>query len=301
MTSQAKIVAAIGNFDGVHLGHQFLIERTRDIAERVGARAGVVVFEPHPRRFFRPETPPFRLTTPAQRDALLRAHGVDAVFELCFDQAMASMSPEAFVKDVLSARLGLKGVVTGAEFRFGAKRAGDAASLVALCAANGLFAEIVTPEVHAGGEGKISSSDVRKALTDGAPDVAAQLLGRPFAIVGDVVEGQRLGRTLGFPTANVRLGDYIEPAKGVYVVRVRHDGREYGGVANFGRRPTVGAPAPLLEAHLFDFDGALYGEAIEVAFLEFIRAEKKFDGLDALKAQIETDCATARRLLRKEI
>lgn len=289
--------AAIGNFDGVHRGHQYLLDQTKTFAKELGARAGVVLFEPHPRRYFRPDDPPFLLTLPVHRDALLRAHGAEEIFALPFDKALASLSPAEFVKGVLKAQLGLAGVITGADFRFGAGRAGDAEVLEKLGRDAGLEvrrAELASenPDTE-----KYGSSAVRAALTEGDVKAAARMLGRPWAVQGRVVEGQKLGRTLGFPTANLTLGDLVEPRNGVYAVRASVDGQTYNGVANFGRRPTVGAEAPLLETNLFDFRGDLYGKELEVAFIDFIRDEQKFDGLDALKSQIGKDCEAARAIL----
>ncbi len=289
-------VAAIGNFDGVHLGHQYLLEETRKIAEAAGAPTGAVVFDPHPRRFFRPDDPPFLLTTPEDRARLLRAHGADEVMTLSFDAALAALSPEDFVGDVLSGRLALSGVVTGSEFHFGRGRAGDVDALARLAVAAGLSAHRVAPiAANARKGGKISSSAVRAALKAGDVVEAERLLGRRWSVRGPVVEGRRLGRTIGFATANIELGALIEPRYGVYAVSAACRGSVFPAVANFGRKPTVGASSALLEAHLLDFEGDLYGETIEVAFAGFIRAERKFESIDALKTQIARDVAAARR------
>ena len=293
----AGVVAAIGNFDGVHLGHQHLLARMRAFAGTVGGRPGAVVFEPHPRRYFRPDDPPFLITAPDARDALLKAHGAEAVLTLPFDKALASLTPQAFVETVLKGQLDLKGVVAGVDFRFGAGRAGDGAALRALGEAAGLAVLLVDVLAENPDAEKFGSSAVREALQAGAPERAAVMLGRAWSVSGTVVEGQKLGRTLGFPTANMRLGEIIEPRKGVYATRATVDGETYGGVSNFGRRPTVGSDAPLLETHLFGFDGDLYGARIEVAFVAFLRDERKFDGLDALKAQIADDSARAAAVL----
>lgn len=289
-------VAAIGNFDGVHLGHQHLLRSTVAVAQSLNAPPGAIVFEPHPRRFFRPDDPPFLLTTPQQRDALLREFGAQQVIGLAFDKALASLSPEAFVQDVLCDRLGLRGVVAGSDFHFGAQRAGDGAALASLGEAAGLTVKLIDVLTENPQTEKFGSSAVREALRAGEVKRARAMLGRPWAVSGPVVAGQKLGRTIGFPTANMTLGQIIEPRKGVYATRAVIDGKAYAAVSNFGRRPTVGAGAPLLETHLFDFEGDLYGRKIEVAFHEFIRDERKFDGLDALKAQIADDCARAKKL-----
>ncbi|MHA7871824.1 MAG: bifunctional riboflavin kinase/FAD synthetase [Hyphococcus sp.] len=297
MVTADTIIAAIGNFDGVHLGHQHLLRETARFAREHGAQAGVVVFDPHPRRFFQPDAPPFLLARSDQREEYLRAAGADHVISLRFDADLAALSPQAFVQDVLAKRLGLAGALTGADFRFGAGRAGDGAALKALGEAAGLKIRLVELAAEKTGAEKYGSSAIRDALRQGRAKAAAAMLGRPWMVRGVVKEGQRLGRDLGFPTANMMLGDYLEPLKGVYAVRAVVRGKTLPGVANFGRRPTVGADAPLLETHLFDFEGDLYGETVDVSFIDFIREEQKFDGLDALKAQIMKDTQTARSIL----
>jgi riboflavin kinase/FMN adenylyltransferase len=291
------VIAAIGNFDGVHRGHRVLIERAAAFARKEGARSGAVVFDPHPRRYFRPDDPPFLITAPATRNRLLVEAGAEIVLPVTFDKALASMTPEEFVRHRLKRDLGLAGVVVGGDFRFGAGRAGDAAGLSALCSSYGLSALIVEPLAEAGHSDKIGSTAIREAILSGAVDRAADMLGRPWSVIGVVEEGKKLGRTLGFPTANMTLGELIEPRRGVYAVRAKIDSKTVNGVANFGRRPTVGAPAPLLEVHLFDFSGDLYGREIEIVFVKFMRDEMRFDGLEALKAQIAADCVLARSLL----
>ena len=297
MVKQAGLIAAIGNFDGVHRGHRALIRRTVEIARGAGSNVGAVVFDPHPRRYFRPADPPFLITTAAARDRLLTEAGAEKVVSLAFDQKLASLTPEAFVRDVLKGRLDLGGAVVGGDFRFGAGRAGDAAGLAKLCAGNGLSASIIDPLAEKGHSDKIGSTAIREAILSGAVDRAADMLGRYWRVDGVVEPGNRVGRTLGFPTANLTLGDLIEPRRGVYAVRAAIDGETVKGVANFGRRPTVGAPSPLLEIHLFDFARDIYGRNIGVDFIHFIRDEMKFSGLDALKAQISLDCEAARLLL----
>lgn len=291
-------VAALGNFDGVHLGHQAVMAEAAALARRLGAPAAAAVFSPHPRRVFQPDGEPFALMSEAQRVRALGGAGAQLVHHIPFDRALAAMTPERFVAEVLDDGLGLKGVVTGADFCFGKDRAGNAQVLKTLGAARGMTVAIADPVGAGVAAGKISSSDVRQALRDGDPERAAALLGRPFAIEGEVVEGDRRGRTLGFPTANVALGDYVRPAFGVYAVRVDLGGGEaVPGVANIGRRPTVEGLEARLEAHLFDVDANLYGRVISCALIAFLRAEQRFDGLDALKAQIATDCEAARRRL----
>ncbi|GJL91423.1 bifunctional riboflavin kinase/FAD synthetase [Hyphococcus sp.] len=298
MVGTQKIIAALGNFDGVHLGHQHLLHQAADFAKTNDAALGVVLFDPHPRRFFRPDDPPFLLTLPRERDALLRANGAQKIYALTFDKAFAGLSPEEFVQGVLKDRLDLAGIVTGADFRFGKGRAGDGAALLSLGEAAGMKIKLVNVLSENPQADKFGSSAVREALRDGAVERAAAMLGRPWSVTGAVVEGQKVGRTIGFPTANMTLGELIEPRHGVYATRARVDGETCNAVSNFGRRPTVGSDAPLLETHLFDFGGDLYRREIEIEFVAFLRDEQKFDGLDALKAQISKDCERAEALLR---
>ena len=290
-------IAAIGNFDGVHLGHQYLLSETKKFADLHNALVGAVVFEPHPRRYLRPDEPPFLLTVSAEREQLLRSCGVSEVFTIPFDAVTAAMSPREFVVDILSKRLGLGGVVTGAEFAFGAKRAGDADLLAEICAENNMVSLQVEPKDLRGEEAKIGSSLIRAALKEGDVQRAQRLLGRPWSVTGTVEMGKQLGQTIGFPTANIFLGELIEPKYGVYAISAKLDGQTLRGVANFGRRPTVGAPSPLLEPHLFDFNDDLYGRQIEILFHDFLRSEEKFSSVDALRAQIEKDVAKARALV----
>ncbi|KAA5803650.1 bifunctional riboflavin kinase/FAD synthetase [Alkalicaulis satelles] len=291
-------VAALGNFDGVHRGHQAVLSEAVTLARALGAPAGAAVFTPHPRRVFQPDAEPFALMSAAQRVRALQGAGAQLVHHIPFDRALAAMSPERFVREALHEGLGLAGVVTGADFCFGRNRAGDAQTLKALGEACGMAVRIAAPVKDGPGAQKISSSGVRQALREGDPARAATLLGRPFAIEGEVSEGDRRGRTIGFPTANVALGEYLRPAFGVYAVRVNLGGGEaLPAVANIGRRPTVEGLEARLEAYLFDFNADLYGQMIECELIAFIRPEQRFDGLDALRAQIAADCDTARRLL----
>ena len=317
-----KVFAAIGNFDGVHRGHQFLLQQAIALASTHNMRPGVVLFDPHPRRFFQPETEPFLLTASARRDALLRACGIEVIHALTFDTTLSSLSANAFIEDILIDQLDLGGVMVGAEFRFGKGRGGDVALLSEVCARRGVVMETVTPmdlgtldlgtldlgtqrldtqgRDHQSAD-KIGSSKIRQALQDGDIKGANAMLGRCWDVTGPVIEGQKLGRTLGFPTANMLIGDLIAPRHGVYAVKVAIKGEgthaPYRGIANFGRKPTVGTHAPLLEVHIFDFSGDLYAKELNVTFEAFLREERKFDGLDALKAQISRDCDQARAVL----
>ena len=288
-------VLALGNFDGVHLGHAHLLHAAH--TARPDAPRAVVTFEPHPRSVFRPDDPPFRLTPSPVRTALLEALGVRQVFEIRFDEAFSEMTAEAFVTEVLHDALGGVHLACGADFAFGHRRGGNANFLESRAEALGIGLTLVPALVDAGGP--ISSSRIRRALQDGYPERAAELLGRDWAVTGTVVHGDQRGRTIGFPTANIALGEHLEPARGVYAVLARlPDGRVIPGVANVGRRPTVAEGAiSRLEAHLFDFTEDLYGQVLSVALHRFIRAERKFDSFDALRAQIVADAAHARGLL----
>jgi len=289
-------VIALGNFDGFHLGHQAVVGRAVQRGAHERRPVIVATFDPHPVRHFRPDTPPFRLTSLDQRERMFAAAGADAMLVFRFDAELAATSAEDFVAGLLARRLGASGVVTGDDFTFGKGRGGNAAVLSDLGATQGISAETVAP-VLLDGE-PVSSSRIRDALTAGDPGTATHLLTRPFAIEGIVIHGDKRGRDLGWPTANVELGSYQRPAYGIYAVRVRlDDGSEHAGVASLGIRPTFDPPTELLEAVLFDFDGDLYGRTIEIALHHYLRPEVKFDGLDALKAQMDADAARARDLL----
>lgn len=291
-------VAALGNFDGVHRGHRAVIETACAFAKSLEAPCAAAVFTPHPRQVFAPDGPPFLLMSDAQRVRALKAAGAEAVFHIPFSKDMAAMTPEAFVREVLAEGLGLRGVVTGADFCFGKDRSGNAEALKALGAQYGVAVKIADAVNLEDASGKISSTNVRNALRAGDAKTAAALLERPFAIEGEVSQGDQRGRLLGFPTANIALGDYLRPKFGVYAVRAHlPSGQSVPGVANLGSRPTVEGTEARLEAHLFDFSGDLYGQVLEVELIDFIRPEQKFDGLDALTAQIAADSATARELL----
>ncbi len=283
---------AVGNFDGVHLGHAKVVAGAH--AGRPDAPLAVLTFEPHPRELFRPDDPPFRLTLSEERADALGALGVRLLYELRFDRAFSTITAADFVAEVLHRGLGAKHLATGPDFAFGHRRGGDAAFLADRAERLGMGVTVVPPLADAGGP--FSSTRIRRLLQDGYPERAAAELGRPWAIRGPVTEGDRRGRTIGFPTANVPLGRHLEPARGVYAVTVRlPDGALVAGVANIGRRPTVNAgPESRLEVHLFDFAGDLYGKAIAVALHAYLRPERKFAGLDELKAQIARDAAEAR-------
>ncbi len=295
-------VVALGNFDGVHLGHQAVIAAAAKLARQYRAPLGVITFEPHPRAFFKPDQPPFRLTPFRLKMRHLQDLGVAYAFNLTFDQEMAAKSAETFVAEVLVRGLKVAQVVIGYDFCFGKNRGGNAEVLKAFGRTHGFGVTTVAAAAEGGGA-VYSSTLVRERLLAGDPLGAAQALDRPWEIEGRVEHGDRRGRLLGFPTANVALGDFMHPRLGVYTVKAAVDTGAaphwIDGVANLGRRPTVGGERVQLETHLFDFAEDLYGRHLRVALLGFIRPEMKFAGLDQLKAQIAADCLTARRQLNE--
>ncbi len=296
-------VLALGNFDGLHLGHAALIGLARDRARAAGAPVAVLTFEPHPRSVFMPEAEPFRLTPFRVKQREIARLGVDLLFMQHFDHAFATKSAQSFIDELLLGAIGLSHIVVGHDCTFGNRRRGSPALLREAGALHGFGVTVVEP-VHAPDAAAYSSTHIRQLLRAGRPREAAAQLGRFWEIDGRVMVGDRLGRTIGFPTANLGLGEYLRPALGVYAVRVSgdgaddpFDGRAIDGVANIGLRPTVGGLEPRLEVHLFDTDTDLYGRHLRVSLVEFIRPEQKFAGLDALKAQIATDAAQARAML----
>lgn len=291
---------ALGNFDGVHRGHQQVIALAAKAARATGAPLGVISFEPHPRRIFQPEAPAFRLMTPDQLARALAALGVDIFYILPFDAEMIHLTDREFAERVLHEGLGIAHVSVGFDISFGYGRTGSPETMRQYGQELG-FGVSVAEAVGDQGE-KFSSTQVREALRDGRPEVAARIMGRPFAIEGMVERGRQLGRKLGFPTANVALGDYVTPRFGVYATRTRlPDGREIAGVANIGVSPTIdGETAPRLEVWLFDFDEDIYDQVIETDLVAFLRDEAKFDGLDAMVEQVMADAAQARALLLPE-
>jgi riboflavin kinase/FMN adenylyltransferase len=289
---------AFGAFDGVHRGHQRVIGMATEHARRLEAPLGVISFEPHPWRWFHPEDPPFLLATPAQQARRFAELGAERHYVLPFDDHLAGLTAEAFVQEVLVDGLGVRHIVVGFDATFGRGRTGDPDLLHRLGEALGFGVTVARPVSDAHGL-KLSSTAARRALQVGDPRAAAEILGRPFAIEGIVVEGRKLGRSLGFPTANVSLGDYVRPRLGIYAVRSHlPGGRRLDGVASIGENPTVGPVEPRLEVWLFDFDEDLYGKAIETELIEYLRPELKFADLDAMVEQMKTDAQTARRLLQ---
>jgi riboflavin kinase / FMN adenylyltransferase len=291
-------VVALGNFDGVHRGHQVLLQRAGEHAKALGAPLVVLTFEPHPRRFFVPDTAPFRLTLPSAKVRLLAQYGVQAVLAQLFDADFAALPADAFIDDVLLKGLGARHVVCGYDFTFGARRSGNVERLRKQGKAKSFGVTILDPVMH---EGEIySSTRIREALRAGWVSEAADLLGHSWEIEGTVELGDQRGRTIGFPTANVGLGEHLRPHFGVYAVRALVDGQWRDAVANLGRRPTFGKLQENFEVHLFDFAGDLYGQTLRVALVDYIRPEMKFAGLAELKTQIAADGEAARRLLKAQ-
>lgn len=294
-------IVALGNFDGFHLGHQAVVGRAVQWARAEGRPVIAATFDPHPVRFFRPDAPPFRLTSLDQRERLFARAGANAMLVFTFDRALADMSPARFVA-LLAEHVGAAGVVTGQDFTFGKGREGRVEVLNREGAAYGLACEAVAPVMDADG-GVVSSSRIRDYLQAGDCAGAARLLSRPFTIEGVVRHGDKLGRTIGYPTANIDLGRYLRPAYGIYAVRgllppdAAGERRVLDGAANLGIRPSFDPPKELLEPHFFDFSGSLYDQCIEVQLIAYLRPEAKFDGLDALVAQMDADCARARQIL----
>ncbi len=288
-------IMALGNFDGFHAGHQAVARRAMDLARAQGRPAIIATFDPHPMRLFRPETPWFRLTSLNQRERLFARAGADAMLVFDFTRELAALDPLSFVR--LLVEWGVAGVVTGEDFTFGKDRAGSTQTLAELGGPLGLVAQAVPPVTGTDG-GIISSTGIRKALQSGDCATATRLLTRPFAIEGMVQHGDKLGRTIGFPTANIDLGHYLRPRYGIYAVRgLLPDGRVLDGAANLGIRPSFDPPKELLEPHFFDFAENLYDQVIEVQLIHFLRPEARYDGLDPLMAAIAKDCADARQIL----
>lgn len=289
-------VVALGNFDGFHRGHQAVVARARALATELGRPLLVATFDPHPVRFFHPDAPPFRLTTLDQRERLFAEAGADAMLVFHFDTELAAVTAEDFVADRIKMQTGARAIVTGQDFTFGKGRTGNVAVLAELGRRHGIATEAIA--AVADGQGSISSSRIRDALHAGDCATAADLLTRPFAIEGVVQHGDKLGRELGFPTANLDLGNYLRPAYGIYAVHGHlPDGRVVAGAASLGIRPTFDPPRELLETHFFDFSGDLYGQTIAVDLISYLRPEMKFASLASLKAQIAADCDEARARL----
>ncbi len=295
---------ALGNFDGVHRGHQVVLQAAMDAAKQTGALAGAMVFEPHPRRFFHPELPFFDLTTLEVKQHLLADFGLDLTIAIPFNDELADMSADRFIEDVLVAGLGVSHIVTGYDFAYGKGRSGNIETLRRAGEKHGFGVTIIRP-VTEGGHEVISSSGVRAALRAGKPREAAQLLGHWWSVAGKVKKGHGRGKSMGYPTANIHLHEGCEPKMGIYAVRVflgDKQGKAFrriDGAAYFGASPTFGGLEPLLEPFLFDFDGDLYGHRIEVEFIEYLRGDARFDSAEDLKRQIDNDCARTREVLAR--
>ena len=290
-------VLAVGNFDGVHRGHQMLLAKAREIAKPLKASAGVLAFEPHPRTLFQPERPHFRLTTITQRIALFKKFGMDLTVVLPFDRKLADLTAEAFIERVLVAGLGIKHAVIGYDFHFGKDRGGSPTSLVAAGKEMGFVVTVIEP-VAEGGE-VVSSSAVRAELAQGDVEGATTLLGHTWRVAGEVKGGHHRGTGMGYPTANIGLSPGTALAHGIYAVCVHVGDKVYEGAAYLGTRPTFDNGDAVLETFLLDFDGNLYGKTIELEFIGFIRGDRKFDDTDALVVQMDKDVARAREILRR--
>ena len=295
-------VIAWGNFDGFHKGHQAVLHQTAQIADDIGAPLAALTTEPHPREYFAPDAPAFRLMKLRNKAHALETFGVDTLFVLSFDETLANTSAEAFIRNLLVGKLRARHIVTGYDQRFGRARTGDTDLLVSLGEELGYAVTVIDPVQH--GEVIYSSTEVRNCLREGQPEAAAELMGHWWRVEGRIEQGDQRGRTIGFPTANVHWDGYVEPQLGVYAVRAHIDEGEhqgvYAGVANIGKRPTFDKTELSFEVHLFDFAGDIYGLHMAVDIVGFIRPEQKFDGLEALKAQIAADSDTARAMLAED-
>ena len=288
-------VVAMGNFDGVHLGHRAVIAAALRMARTRGSRAFAVTFEPHPRSFFSPNSPQFRLSDEASKLRLLAGTGLDGAVVMTFDKGRAGTSAQDFIHHDLIRRLGISGIAVGYDFHFGKGRVGSPSLLLSEAPRLGIEVDV---QAHVDiAERPISSSAIRMALAEGQVDDATAMLGGPWFVTGEVIHGEKRGRDLGYPTANIRLDKTCGLKHGIYAVRVGRGSERFDAVASYGRRPTFENGAPLLEVFLFDFKGDLYGSKLDVAFIGFIRDELKFDGIDALIRQMDDDSVRARAVL----
>ena len=291
--------AAIGNFDGVHMGHQAVLDIARAAGTKIGAPLGVMTFEPHPREYFAPDAPPFRLMNAEAKANRMEKLGVERLYEVAFNAGLAGLSAEGFARDVIAGKLGLKHVVVGADFCFGKNRAGNARSLVAFGDELGFGVTVV--EIIEGATGRVSSTNIRKALSEGRPRDASDMLGHWHRIDGEVIRGFQRGRELGYPTANMSINGLHPPKFGVYAVKVEvltgPQKGTYDGAASIGVRPMFDGDEPNIETFLFDFSGDLYGAHLSVALVDYLRPELKFDSLQDLVTQMDRDCMTAREIL----
>ena len=297
-SSDKGAVIALGNFDGLHRGHQAVIAEAKSIAKNLNAPLGIGLFRPHPFRFFKPDAPPFRLMTPSVRAEVMASLSVERLYEIPFEEALRDMDDVQFVEQVLHQGLGIKHVVVGEDYGFGKNRCGNVESLTRLCGERGIGVTPMKPVGLHALYGKYGSTEIRKALKQGDVFHAAHMLSRPWIVDGVVQQGQQRGRTINFPTANLEFGDLVRPKFGVYCVEVKLEGAEdwRPAIANTGNRPTVGGEEARLEVHIFDFERDIYGQHIQVRFRSFVRPEQKFESFDDLRMQIERDCAGARTL-----
>jgi riboflavin kinase / FMN adenylyltransferase len=297
--SLTRPVLAIGNFDGMHWGHRQLIDRAIAMAAGFGKPSAILTFEPHPRRFFQPDRPFFRLTQPDRKAELAKSFGLDGMITLTFNSELAALSAEAFMQDLLVKRLSISGAVVGYDFHFGKGRAGSPEILATFGQSNGFETTIVQPQAKDGAV--VSSTLVRQMVSDGDIKGANIMLGHAWHISSEVRHGDKRGRLLGYPTANLHLDHSVTLKHGIYAVRAMVEGKAYAAVASFGRRPTFDDGAPRLEVHIFDFQGDLYGKTMNVAFVGYIRPELKFDGIEALIRQMDADSASAREILALDL
>ena len=290
-------VFALGNFDGVHLGHKEIIEIAKETSIKNSSYAGVIVFEPHPRKFFNKNSENFYLSDLKTKEFLLNKFGIECFVVLNFNKNMAERSPEEFINDIIIETIKPSAIIVGYDFRFGKNRAGDIEDLKRICTQNNIIVKVVDEQKK--DETVLSSSNVRDLLKAGDFKEAEKMLGHKWLIKGTVVSGDKRGREIGFPTANLEVNDFLQINFGVYAVKVEIDGMSYNGVSNYGIRPTFDGEKLLLETYLFDFSKDIYGKDIVVSFIEFIRKEKKFDGIDLLKEQIALDSKKAIKILDK--
>ena len=289
--------AAIGNFDGVHLGHVHVLKQAKKYSRKLHLPLTILTFEPHPREFFSKNKEFFKLQNCSEKSKSLKEHGVDCLIKLKFDHLLSELSPEEFIKEILCDNLSIKHVFVGKDFKFGKDRQGNTETLKTIGKINKLNVSDIEIKNKSGLT--ISSTKIREYLKAGNIETANRLLGRPYMISDLVIEGDKRGRKINFPTANISLNDLIRPAFGVYAVKVSGIGiKPYNGIANIGKRPTVNDRGELLEVNIFDFDGDLYGKEIQVSLLKFIRVEKKFDSIESLKEQMIKDVYKAKNILR---
>ena len=293
-------VCAIGNFDGLHKGHRFVIEAARDMSAKRNVSLGVLTFDPHPREFFRPNESSFRLTPRLVKLSILEKWGVDFVMNVAFDKKLSETDASIFIQRHLLEDLELSGVVVGHDFAFGKGREGNVSMLKDMSKGKGMELLVVNPQLSNSGS-LYSSRSIRELLQSGRPEEAANILGRWWSISGKVIKGAQRGRELGYPTANIKLGNYIQPSLGIYAVWVKVEGKEqwHEGAASLGIRPTFDGGEVLLEVYLLDYNGDLYGKRLSVAFIKYLRPEEKFIDVESLKKQMDIDCKKSKELLSK--